>query len=34
LAHPASPAPGWWLVAGGKALGELKANPQLSCYRW
>jgi hypothetical protein len=32
LAHPASPAPGWW--QGSKALGELEANPQLNCYRW
>ena len=28
--------PSAWLVAGGKALGELGANPQLelNCYRW
>jgi hypothetical protein len=32
--QPASPAPGWWSATGGKALGELEANPQLNCYRW
>jgi hypothetical protein len=32
LAHPATGKPSAW--AGGKALGELEANPQLNCYRW
>jgi hypothetical protein len=33
-------APNFWPIrqaqrlAGGKALGELEANPQLNCYRW